>query len=93
VQINNQWSNRYTVAEVTGLDRPGLLYELTATLSKLSLNIASAHVATFGERVVDVFYVTDLTGAQITSPTRQAAIKRALLPLFTEEERKVAKAS
>jgi [protein-PII] uridylyltransferase len=92
VMINNQWSNRYTVVEVTGLDRPGLLYELTATLSKLSLNIASAHVATFGERVVDVFYVTDLTGAQITSPTRQAAIKRALLPLFTEEERKVAKA-
>src|SRR5215213_7421513 len=93
VQINNQWSNRFTVVEVMGLDRPGLLYELTATISKLSLNIASAHVATFGERVVDVFYVTDLTGAQITSPTRQAAIKRALLPLFTEEERKVAKAS
>ncbi len=59
-----------------------MLYELTATLSKLNLNIASAHVATFGERVVDVFYVTDLLGAQITSPTRQAAIKRALIALF-----------
>ena len=81
--INNQWSARYTVVEVTGLDRPGLLYELTTTLSKLNLNIASAHVATFGERVVDVFYVTDLTGAQITTPTRQAAIKRPLLALFT----------
>jgi [protein-PII] uridylyltransferase len=92
VMINNQWSNRYTVVEVTGIDRPGLLYELTATISKLSLNIASAHVATFGERVVDVFYVTDLLGAQITSPSRQAAIKRALLPLFVEEERKPAKA-
>jgi len=83
VTINNQWSTRYTVVEVTGLDRPGLLYELTATLSKLNLNIASAHVATFGERVVDVFYVTDLLGAQITTPTRQAAIKRPLLALFT----------
>ena len=82
VTVNNQWSNRYTVVEVTGLDRPGLLYELTTTLSKLDLNIASAHVATFGERVVDVFYVTDLTGAQITTPTRQAAIKRPLLALF-----------
>jgi [protein-PII] uridylyltransferase len=92
VAINNQWSNRYTVVEVTGLDRPGLLYELTATISKLSLNIASAHVATFGERVVDVFYVTDLTGAQITSPSRQTAIRRALLPLFAEEERRTAKA-
>ena len=78
VTISNQWSHRYTMIEVTGLDRTGLLYEMTTTLSKLNLNIASAHVATFGERVVDVFYITDLMGAQITSPTRQAAIKRAL---------------
>ena len=84
--INNQWSNRYTVIEVTGLDRPGLLYELTATLSKLSLNITSAHVATFGERVVDVFYVTDLLGAKIASPMREMAIKRALAQLFTPAE-------
>ncbi len=82
VTINNQWSHRYTVVEVTGLDRPGLLYEVTTTLSKLNLNITSAHVATFGERVVDVFYVTDLLGAKLSSPTRQAAIKRALLQLF-----------
>jgi [protein-PII] uridylyltransferase len=88
VTINNQWSHRYTMVEVTGLDRPGLLYELTAALSKLNLNIASAHVATFGERVVDVFYVTDLLGAQITSPTRQAAIKRALISLFVSDDMK-----
>ena len=87
VAINNQWSHRYTMVEVTGLDRTGLLYEMTATLSKLNLNIASAHVATFGERVVDVFYVTDLMGAQITSPTRQAAIKRALIALFAKQEK------
>jgi [protein-PII] uridylyltransferase len=95
VTVNNQWSARYTVVEVTGLDRPGLLYELTTTLSKLNLNIASAHVATFGERVVDVFYVTDLTGAQITTPTRQAAIKRPLLALFATPaaETKPAKAA
>ena len=86
VMINNQWSNRYTVVEVSGLDRPGLLYELTTTFSRLNLNIASAHVATFGERAVDVFYVTDLLGAKISSPTRQAAIKRALIQLFPVEE-------
>jgi [protein-PII] uridylyltransferase len=86
VMINNQWSHRYTVVEVNGLDRPGLLYDLTTTLSKLNLNITSAHVATFGERVVDVFYVTDLLGAKITSPTRQAAIKRALFALFAVRE-------
>ena len=41
---------------------------------------------------MDVFYVTDLMGAQITSPTRQAAIKRALIALFAvEAEGKVGK--
>jgi [protein-PII] uridylyltransferase len=85
VSINNQWSDRYTVIEVSGLDRPGLLYELTTAISKLNLNIASAHVATFGERARDVFYVTDLLGAQINAPTRQAAIKSALLHLLSQE--------
>src|SRR5207248_1053280 len=32
VSINNNWSNRYTMVEVIGLDRPGLLFEVTATL-------------------------------------------------------------
>jgi [protein-PII] uridylyltransferase len=86
VIINNQWSDRYTVIEVSGLDRPGLLYELTTAISKLNLNIASAHVATFGERARDVFYVTDLLGAQVTAPTRQAAIKSALLHLLATDE-------
>jgi [protein-PII] uridylyltransferase len=86
VTINNQWSDRYTVIEVSGLDRPGLLYQLTTAISKLNLNIASAHVATFGERARDVFYVTDLLGAQINAPTRQAAIKSALIHLLASEE-------
>jgi [protein-PII] uridylyltransferase len=48
-------------------------------------------VATFGERVVDVFYITDLFGAKITSPTRQAAIKRALIQLFLPRDQAGAK--
>jgi len=86
VTLNNQWSDRYTVIEVSGLDRPGLLYQLTTAISKLNLNIASAHVATFGERARDVFYVTDLLGAQINAPTRQAAIKSALIHLLASED-------
>jgi [protein-PII] uridylyltransferase len=93
VNINNAWSNRYTVVEMSGLDRPGLLYELTTTLSRLNLNIASAHVATFGERAVDVFYVTDLLGAKISSPTRHAAIKRALIAMFTGAEAEAARSA
>ncbi|MCI0736041.1 MAG: ACT domain-containing protein, partial [Beijerinckiaceae bacterium] len=82
VLVDNTLSNRFTVLEVTGLDRPGLLYELTALLSRLSLNIASAHIATFGEKAADVFYVTDLTGEKITSGQKQDSIRRAILRIF-----------
>ncbi len=61
---------------------PGLLFQLTDVVARLNLNIASAHVATFGERAVDVFYVTDLTAQKITNANRQAAIRRRLLQVF-----------
>jgi [protein-PII] uridylyltransferase len=74
------------VIEVSGLDRPGLLYDLTTALGKLNLNIASAHIATFGEKAVDVFYVTDLTGTKVNHPGRQAAIRRTLLEVFDSDQ-------
>ena len=72
----------YSVIEVSGLDRPGLLFELTFALSRLNLNIASAHIVTFGEKAVDTFYVTDLTGAKVVNPARQGAVRRHLLDVF-----------
>ena len=75
-------SERLTVVEVSGRDRPGLLYDLTSALSDLSLDIASAHVTTFGEKAVDVFYVTDLVGKQIVSDVRQKTIKERLLSVL-----------
>ncbi len=89
ILVANSWSNRFTVVEASGLDRPGLLYDLTRVLSDLNLNITSAHIATFGERAVDVFYVTDLVGAKITNGNREAAIRRRLRAAFDGETIKV----
>jgi [protein-PII] uridylyltransferase len=85
VLVDNAISNEFTVIEVSGLDRPGLLYELTSTLSDLNLDITSAHITTFGEKAVDVFYVTDLTAKKITSPQRQKAIRERLLTVLAAD--------
>ncbi len=82
VIIDNQSSNRFTVIEINGLDRIGLLYKLTEALFHLSLNIASAHITTFGEKAIDVFYVTDLTGDKILNPARHAQIERGLMKVL-----------
>jgi [protein-PII] uridylyltransferase len=78
VIINNALSDRFTVIEVAGRDRAGLLYDLTSSLSDLSLDIASAHITTFGEKAVDVFYVTDLTGKKVDDDARQTKIRERL---------------
>ena len=79
VIVSNDTSNRFTVVEVAGLDRMGLLFKLTDSLFRLNLNIVSAQVTTFGERAVDVFYVTDLMGQKITSKSRLRAIEDNLM--------------
>jgi len=78
VLIANDWSNRYTAIEVSGLDRPGLFHELARTLRELSLHVRSARLATFGERVVDVFYVTEDGDGKVIDEARRNAIKDAL---------------
>jgi [protein-PII] uridylyltransferase len=80
--VDNKGSEQFTVVETSGINRSGLLYDLTRALSDLKLNIASAHVSTFGERAVDVFYVTDLLQQKIVNPARQAAIRRRLVAAF-----------
>lgn len=85
VMIDNDVSDQFTVIEVEGLDRPGLLYEVTAALSDLNLDITSAHITTFGERAVDAFYVTDLTNNKIVSVDRQKLIREKLVDVLRGE--------
>ncbi|MDX7952585.1 [protein-PII] uridylyltransferase [Lichenihabitans sp. Uapishka_5] len=82
ILIDNAASNRHTLIQVRGMDRPGLLHALTHELASLSLNIVSAHVVTYGEKAVDTFYVTDLTHAKITDAGRQEVIRGRLAGVF-----------
>jgi len=79
VLIDNKASNRYTVVEVNARDRPALLYALAFALFESKVTIRSAHIATYGERAVDTFYITDLLGGKIEGLLRLKSIERRLL--------------
>ena len=79
VIIDNQASDLTTLIEVNARDRGGLLYDLSRTLAEEKLSITSAHIATFGEKVVDVFYVLDSGGHKITEPERLARLRAHLI--------------
>ncbi len=79
VVIDNHASNTHTVVEVNGRDRPGLLHDVTTAISHAGLQIASAHVTTYGVRAVDVFYVKDVFGLKIENERRLETLREALL--------------
>jgi [protein-PII] uridylyltransferase len=59
-------SRRFTVVEVQAADRPGLLAALAGAIFEAQLTIHSAHIATYGERAVDVFYLAGANGRKLT---------------------------
>ncbi len=77
--IDNNASNRYTVIEVNARDRPALLNSLAYALFQSRVTIHSAHIATYGVRAVDTFYITDLIGEKITNAPRLKTLERRLL--------------
>ncbi len=79
VLIDNKASNRFTVVEVNARDRPALLHQLAQALFQSKVTIHSAHVATYGERAVDTFYLTDLTGDRITAAQRLKTLEKRLV--------------
>ncbi|HEY0112386.1 MAG TPA: [protein-PII] uridylyltransferase [Allosphingosinicella sp.] len=79
VFVDNEASSRYTVVEVNARDRPALLTGLAHAIYESRAAIHSAHVATYGERAVDVFYLAGADGEKIVSPTRLKALQARLL--------------
>jgi [protein-PII] uridylyltransferase len=78
VVIDNHASSTHTVIEVNGRDRPGLLHDVTAAISEQGLQIASAHITTYGVRAVDVFYVKDVFGLKVENERKLATLRDAL---------------
>ena len=83
--IDNKASATNTVIEINGRDRPGFLRDITRALTASGLQISSAHISTYGERVVDVFYVRDVFGLKVENEAKIKAIREKLLAAIANE--------
>jgi [protein-PII] uridylyltransferase len=83
ITFDNEGSEIYTIIEVDTRDRPGLLYDLTRTITANGIYIASAVIATYGVQAVDVFYVKDVVGLKIHSEHKRDALRRKLMDAIT----------
>ncbi len=78
-------SRRFTVVEVQAADRPGLLAALALAIHRAGFAIHSAHIATYGERGVDVFYLANGEGRKL-SAAEVALLRPALQRAAAEPE-------
>ncbi len=82
--FDNKASATDTVIEVNGRDRVGFLYDVTSAINSLGLKISSAHITTYGEHVVDTFYVKDIFGLKIDHEAKidhiRAELTKAVKP-------------
>jgi len=82
-KVNNRDSDFYTIIEITGEDRLGVLYEITQALTDCGCDIHFARISTLGNRVVDVFYVQDEWGEKIVEREKINHLKQLLLNRLT----------
>ena len=66
ITIDNKLSSSYTIIEIETLNRPFLLHDISCRFKDMHISITSAHINSFGEKAIDVFYVKDRFGFKIT---------------------------
>lgn len=78
VHVDEAASDVDTVIEVRSGDRLGLLRDITKALADAGCDLRMAKVATYGNQVVDVFYIRDTAGRPIRDAARLAGIRTSL---------------
>jgi len=78
ITFDNEGSEIYTIIEVDTRDRPGLLHDLTRCLASMNVYISSAVIATYGEQVVDTFYVKDMFGLKYHAASKQRTLEKKM---------------
>ncbi len=78
VRVDNENSDDFTIVDVFGRDRVGLLHDIAQALRRLGLEIHLAKISTAVDQVLDVFYVSETDGSKCR---REGEIRRALEPV------------
>ncbi|MEP3560702.1 MAG: [protein-PII] uridylyltransferase [Marinobacter sp.] len=84
VTFSNDTINQRTLMEVITPDRPGLLARIGQVLLEHRVRLTNAKIATLGERVEDVFFITDEHGRPLSDPAECEALQQHLCKMLDE---------
>jgi [protein-PII] uridylyltransferase len=79
VAFGDDIRHRYTIVELTTVDRPGLLAQVGQAFVQCGVKVQNAKIATFGERVEDVFFITDKDNKPLRDEAQFDALRAAII--------------
>lgn len=85
VAFREDRNGRMTVMEVTAADRPGVLSRIAQAMEACEVRLQKAKIATLGERVEDIFFITDADRQPLTDPRDFDCLKRRIRAVLDEE--------
>jgi len=86
VIFDNKTSNNYTILEVKCKNAPGVLYRITKVITNLGCQINTANVSTYGDRVVDIFYLKNAFGSKIDDNTTIEKVRNSIFNILEESD-------
>ncbi|MDT4799830.1 Bifunctional uridylyltransferase/uridylyl-removing enzyme [compost metagenome] len=84
VTISNDAQRPVTILELTAPDRPGLLARIGRIFLEFDLSLQNAKIATLGERVEDVFFVTDANNQPLSDPELCRRLQEAIVSQLSD---------
>ena len=76
--FDNKSSDDYTILEVKCKNAPGVLYRITKTITSLGFQINTANISTYGNRVIDNFYIKNMFGSKVDDVLSKEKVKAAI---------------
>ena len=79
IRIEFEETKKFSIIDITGGDKPGLLYSFTRALSKMGLIIYSAKISTKVDGLIDSFYLLDEKGNKVGINVSEDEIREAII--------------
>ncbi len=84
ILVDNKTSENFTILDIKCKNAPGVLYKITKTLTSLGIQINTANVSTYGDRVVDIFYIKNAFGSKVDDERTIEKIKNSISKILKQ---------
>ncbi len=76
-------NKRHSIMEVIAFDQPGILSAICATMDACGVELISARIATYGERVNDIFYITSSDEKLLPGQKTLLCLKNSIIDVLS----------